>query len=388
MATMLILTGALLLIAAVHPFITYPASLMLLTRLRRVPARTEELPARPRVALCVSAYNEASIIRAKAENMIAVADATRGADVELLVYVDAASDGTADILRAFGGRIRVVEERTRRGKSHGMNRLVAETGAEFVVFTDANVMFAPDAIDRLVAPFADPAVGCVCGHLVYVSAEQTATAATGGLYWRVEEWIKALETRTGSVMGADGSIFAIRRALHHPPPPDIIDDMYVSFSILCDGWRIVRADDALAFEESVSRPAEEFGRKQRIACQAFNVHRLLWPRLMRMPALDLYKYVSHKLLRWMSGPLLALGLFLTLLGLLVAGADWLVVCAQLLTLGALVAGLRWPQALPGKVLDILNAFAATAMGIARSLRGERFQTWNPPSSARAQTAGR
>ena len=148
-----------------------------------------------------------------------------------------------------------------------------------MVFTDANVMFAPDALPRLLRPFADPEVGCVCGHLVYTAPDGSPTAATGSLYWRLEERIKQLESRTGSVMGADGSIFAIRRALHRPPPRDIIDDMYVSLPMLCDGHRVVRAEDALAYEEIGLRPAEEFRRKVRIACQAFNVHRLLRPRL-------------------------------------------------------------------------------------------------------------
>ena len=389
MPTMFLLLGVLLMIVAVHPFASYPLSLMVLGRIAPPTAsRVRSGLGRPRVAVCVCAYNEARVIRAKAENMIATADATRGAEVELLIYVDAATDGTAGALRDYDGRIRVVEGQMRRGKSHGMNQLVAATDADIIVFSDANVMFAPDAIERLIAPFSDATVGCVCGHLVYTATDSSATAATGGLYWRIEEWVKALETRTGSVMGADGSIFAIRRACHRPPPPDIIDDMYVSLSILCDGYRVVRADDAIAYEESVSHSQEEFRRKQRIACQAFNVHRLLWPRLRRLPAIDLYKYVSHKLLRWMTGPLLALGVSLVLLGLLFAGAGVLVVCAQCLTLGLLVAGLRWPHALPGKGLDILNAFTATALGVARSLRGERFQTWNPPSSARAQAATR
>src|SRR6185295_2273749 len=113
------------------------------------------------------------------------------------------------------------------------------------------------------------------------------TAETGSLYWRLEEAIKRLESETGSVMGADGSIFAIRRALHRPPPPDIIDDMYVSLAIACDGHRVVRAGDARAEEESVGRSGEEFRRKVRISCQAFNVHRLLWPRLKRLDAVSL-----------------------------------------------------------------------------------------------------
>jgi hypothetical protein len=207
-------------------------------------------------------------------------------ELELLVYVDAASDGTATILREYEDRLRLVVSPARHGKTHGMNTLVGMTSAEVVVFSDANVIFAPDAVPKLVAPFADAEVGAVCGHLRYVGDVDSGTAESGSLYWRLEEHIKALESETGSVMGADGSIFAIRRSLHRPPPPDLIDDMFVSFSVLCDGSRIVRADDAVAFEEAVSRPGEEFRRKVRIACQAFNVHRALWPRLKALPAMD------------------------------------------------------------------------------------------------------
>ena len=126
-----------------------------------------------------------------------------------------------------------------------MNTLVGLTDADIVVFSDANVAFDIAAIPNLVEPFADPDVGAVCGHLMY-TASDGATAATGSLYWRIEERIKALESATGSVIGADGSIFAIRRHLHRAPPPDLIDDMYVSLSILCEGARVVRAFAALA----------------------------------------------------------------------------------------------------------------------------------------------
>src|SRR5258708_32606825 len=105
---------------------------------------------------------------------------------------------------------------------------------------------------------------------------------------------------SGSMMGADGSVFAIRRSLHKPPPEHIIDDMYVSLMILCSGYRVIQASDALAYEESVVSAREEFRRKIRIACQAFNVHRLIWPQLRKLDGITLYKYVSHKLIRWFT----------------------------------------------------------------------------------------
>jgi hypothetical protein len=113
--------------------------------------------------------------------------------------------------------LRLVVSPTRYGKTHGMNTLVELTDADLVVFSDANVIFAADAVPTLLAPFADLGVGAVCGHLLYSVPGGSATAQSGSLYWRLDEHIKALESASGSLMGADGSIFAKWRILHQGP---------------------------------------------------------------------------------------------------------------------------------------------------------------------------
>ena len=371
--------GSGLVMLALHPFTTYPLSLSVLAKRRPRSVRPVGQVS-SRVALCVCAYNEEQVIRAKADNMLAIRSMMP--DLEILVYVDGASDRTADILRGYGDQLHLVASSARHGKTYGMNTLISQTSADLLVFSDANVMFAADAVPHLLAPFADPAVGAVCGHLLYTGPDGNATAETGSLYWRLEERIKALESATGSVMGADGSIFAIRRALHQPPPPDLIDDMYVSLAVLCSGSRIVRVDNAHAFEESVSRPGEEFRRKVRIACQAFNVHRALWPRLRAMPPLDLYKYISHKLLRWIAIYLLTFGGLTILGGIALAGGSWVAMGLLAVAVAILGASMTARKGRLATVRDVLGAFVATGIGVARSLHGDRFQTWNPPASAR------
>jgi cellulose synthase/poly-beta-1,6-N-acetylglucosamine synthase-like glycosyltransferase len=383
--TALIVTGVALMTLALHPFVTYPLSLILLARLRPVPLTPRGTAPPGRAALCVCAFNEERVMRAKLDNMLAMRRAMP--DLEILVYVDAATDGTADIARRYEDRIRLVVGDVRQGKTHGMNTLVGMTSAEFVIFTDANVMFEPDAVPRLLDPFRDPAVGCVCGHLHYTSRKGGPTAATGSLYWRLEEAIKELESRTGSAMGADGSIFAIRRNLHRPPPPDLCDDMFISFQVLLRGCRIVRAGDAVAFEEAAADPAEEFGRKIRIGCMGFNVHRLLRADLRRLSWSDQYKYVSHKLLRWLTIYLLAAGGTLAAMGLVLAEAWLLLAFIVLDALAIVLLSLLLPSGPLGKGREVLSAFLATGIGVWRSVRGERFQTWTPVSSARGPVDG-
>ncbi len=379
MAFVLVGVGVVLLVLALHPFVTYPASLILIRRL--APKPLAEASVNSTAAMCVCAYNEEGVIRAKALNMLELQKAYP--QLSLSIYVDGASDRTREILSEFDDQIDVVASDVRLGKTHGMNTLVARANADFVVFSDANVRLAIDAIPCLLAPFSDPEIGGVCGHLIYQGGNGQGTAQTGSLYWRLEEIIKRLECATGSVMGADGSLFAIRRSLHKPVPVDLIEDMYVSLSVLCAGNRFVRAENALAFEEVTSGLNEEFRRKVRISCQAFNVHRALADQLRGLPLLDSYKYISHKLLRWFTIYLLAAG------GISLAlGIGMIVSSLQLSLLAALcvvVAGwvMLGRDKLASALRSVLSAFLATGLGILRSLRGDRFQTWTPPVSARA-----
>lgn len=372
--------AGLFLLAAIHPFTTYPLSLAAIRRWRGTPAPIAGSDREETFAICFCAYNEERVIEAKVANLLALRRRIPG--LEILAYVDAASDRTAEILRRHEDVIKLHVSPERRGKTHGMNLLVGMAKASIVVFTDANVMLDVEAIPNLARYFSDPQVGCVCGHLAYVNPGESVTAGTGSLYWRLEERIKQLETDTGSAMGADGSLFAIRRSLHRPVPEHIIDDMYLSFSILCDGYRIVRAPDVRAFEESVTSGAEEFRRKIRIACQAFNVHCLLWPRLRLTDSVTVYKYLSHKFLRWLSIYFFAAAGLSFIGGLIAVGQPALALALVFVGMAALAVGRSGRVKPLPQIWDIVLAFAGAGIGVWYSLRGQRFQTWTPAGSIR------
>jgi cellulose synthase/poly-beta-1,6-N-acetylglucosamine synthase-like glycosyltransferase len=370
----------LFLLLALHPFLLYPLSLRVFAR--RAPRENALAEAdRPSVAICVCAYNEEACIERKMANLLELRD--RLGALEILVYVDASTDGTAALLAPYAEVATIVVARERRGKTYGMNLLVERCSADIVVFTDANVHVDPPALDALLREFRDPQIGCVCGHLIYTNGETTATAQIGSLYWRLEEQIKRQESALGAVMGADGSLFAIRRALHHPVPEMLIDDMFVSLSILCDGYGVVRAPDALAYEASATASADEFRRKIRIACQAFNVHRVLWPRLRLLPAQTIYMYLSHKLLRWLAAFNLAIASGLAAIALMAFGvpASVLIVAASA---GMLLLRLAMRYRLRPWVSigEILIALVGAAAGVLQSMRGQTFQTWTPAASVR------
>jgi cellulose synthase/poly-beta-1,6-N-acetylglucosamine synthase-like glycosyltransferase len=366
---------------AQHPFVTYPLSLKLLKKLR--PYRPGPRPARaPHLdfTICMCAYNEEGVIREKLQNLLALKQRDPG--LEILIYVDAASDQTAKRLRAYAPHIQFHVSATRHGKTYGMNLLASRATGDVILFTDANVMLDMEVLDKLRASFAEPEIGCVSGNLIYTNGDASVTASTGSMYWRLEEGIKRLEQETGSVMGADGSLFAIRRELHKAPPDHIIDDMFVSFWVLIQGYRVVQSKDARAYEESASNAAEEFGRKSRIACQAFNVHRLIWPHIRRMDWLTVYKYVSHKLLRWLCIYFLALAAIFMVAALAVAGYAWAAAVLIVAAIVAFILGARYAIKPFAQIVDIITSMAGAGLGVWKSVRGESFQTWTPVASLR------
>jgi hypothetical protein len=177
-------------------------------------------------------------------------------------------------------------------------------------------------------------------------------------------------------------LFAVRRSLHKSPPDNIIDDMFVSFWVLIQGYRIVQSKDARAYEESASNASDEFGRKSRIACQAFNVHRLIWPHIRKMNFVTVYKYVSHKLLRWLCIYFLALSGIFLLAALALAGFVWAAVLLVAAAIIGFILGARYAIKPFSQIVDIITSMAGAGLGVWKSVRGESFQTWTPVASLR------
>jgi cellulose synthase/poly-beta-1,6-N-acetylglucosamine synthase-like glycosyltransferase len=365
----MLLCGILLL----WPFLFYPLILRLLPE-RPIDREGAGVPS---ASLLFCAYNEETSLPAKIDNLRRLK--ARHPDLEILVFDDGSADGTGDLLAAASDLLTLVRGPGRNGKAHGMKRLAAQASGDVLIFTDANVLLDDDAIDRLRPYYADPEVGGVLGSLRYGGTEGSASAQVGGLYWRLEESLKDLESRSGNVMGADGSIFSIRRALYPDFPDSVLDDLTVSMSIVFAGKRLIKAKDVVAREMMVARREDEYRRKVRIAARSWHTHRHLRPRLVRMSGLDRFKYVSRKIVRWFGAAWIALGLAAMLLlawrAEPLAAIAFAAACIVLLMLGLMTR--RGPLA---SVVDMLLAYVATLKGVLLAMRVQTFTTWAPAKS--------
>jgi cellulose synthase/poly-beta-1,6-N-acetylglucosamine synthase-like glycosyltransferase len=356
------------------PFAVYP---LILRSLPTRPLALDPATPSPSASLFFCAYNEATSLPAKIENLRALK--ARHPDLEVLAYDDGSGDGTSALLAGAGDILSHVQGPGRTGKAHGMKLLAAKAKGDILIFTDANVLLAEDAIDKLLPYYCDPQVGGVLGSLHYAGTEKSATAGVGGLYWRIEEALKDAESRTGNVMGADGSIFSVRRALYPEFPDDVLDDLTVSMAVVFAGKRLIKARDVVAHEGLVAQRADEYRRKVRIAARAWHTHRHLRPQLARMAGLDRFKYASRKIVRWFGAAWMLVGGAATLaLAWRVSPIAGIALIAGGILL--LMLGLQMRRGPLAVLVDLLLAYVATLRGVLLAMQGKTFTTWAPAKS--------
>jgi cellulose synthase/poly-beta-1,6-N-acetylglucosamine synthase-like glycosyltransferase len=290
-----------LVLLILYTFIGYPAAIWLIARFVHVKIDKEE-DIYPSVTLLISAFNEQGIIREKLENTIEL----EYPDDRLKVVVasDGSTDKTNDIVKSFESNgIELLSFSENRGKISIINDAMKTIQSEIVVFSDANVMFEPTAIKMLVRNFKDARVGGVSGK-VYLLNGQISYGASEQLYYSIEHFIQEMESKTGALVGADGAMYAIRRDLYIDlPAATVLDDFVISINIVNQGYSLVHEKKAIGFENNCNEADNELKRKIRIIAGGiqYMLHEKAIP--MRKMSLLAFKIFSHKILRWLVGPM-------------------------------------------------------------------------------------
>jgi cellulose synthase/poly-beta-1,6-N-acetylglucosamine synthase-like glycosyltransferase len=370
--------AGLCVVATIYPYVIYPAILRVLPvrPLKTVRVYSE---GGSEFALLFCAYNEASAITQKIANLRVLL--TANPNLEIYAYDDCSSDGTADVLERSELGLRVIRGVERSGKAHGMKLLASMTGREYLVFTDANVELAPDALDHLRTAYSDPTVGGVCGLLQYLNTEGTAAAQAGGLYWRLEETIKSLESRSGNVMGADGSIFSIRKFLYPDFPDSVLDDMTVSMEVIFQGYRLIKSPLVLANERLVTSAKDDYRRRLRIATRVYHTHMLaIRPKLENLSAGDRWRWWSHRYLKWHGAFFIASGYLSALMAFGLSLGWEAAVLAIVMTIVVVVAGTHLRLGPVSALIHIASSIFLSGIGVMRARRGRTVTTWKPPAT--------
>lgn len=371
---------------AIYTYFGYPLALYLLSRLPSRKRHSIVQVEYPSVCLLISAFNEEKVIRTKIENSLELTYPHE--KLTILVASDGSDDETVRITREFAGRgVRLYHSDERNGKSAVINRVVPDIEEDVVVFTDANALFAEDALEKLVRRFSDPSIGCVVGKLKYVDLHTTVGKGES-VYWRYESKISILESSLKSVLVANGSIFAIRRDLFTDVCPQVANDFQIPFDIARHGHGIVYEPEAIAVERCTIFWHEEFQRKVRIVLRGLTG---LSKMTDKVGGKRLWQFASHKLLRWAMGPVLFVALFAN--AMLMEGSVFYTVLAlgQVAFYLAALNGWRTRRTKrPFAVFNIPFYFTmvnfAAVIAMAKFASGQRQTVWEKAESARFDQA--
>ena len=291
------------LFALLYIYLGYPAILVILAKWMHAPVSKGECT--PSVSILIAAHNEAACIGKTIENKLGLD--YPGDKAEIIVISDGSDDETDEIVRGYASRgVKLIRQEPRAGKTSALNLAIPSARGEIIVFSDANSLYEYDAIRKLLANFKDPEVGYVTGKMIYVNPDGSVTGDGCSAYMRYENRLRALETAIGSVVGVDGGIDAVRKALYRPMNADQLPDFVLPLDVVDQGYRVVYEPWAVLRETALAEASDEYRMRVRVSLRAFwalkDMRHLLSFRRNPLYAWQLW---SHKVLRYLSFVFLA-----------------------------------------------------------------------------------
>lgn len=330
----------------------------------------------PKVSIVISAYNEAAVIQKKIKNALALEYPPEM--LQVVVSSDGSTDDTNRIVRDFNDPRVTLMAFERMGKTACLNRVIPQLAGEIVVFTDANSMFPSGALKRMTRHFSDPAIGLVTGGTLYVDSDGNMEST--GLYANLEKWTKVRESAIASCVGADGAIFALRKALYQPLSEQDINDLVIPLRVVRGGHRVVADPHVVCLEEAAGQGRQAMRRQIRIST------RTIWALYRNRDLFNLKKYGffafflwSHKLLR-LTMPFWFIAAFiLNLLLVRTAGLYWICMLGFAAFLAAGVSALQgWSKArLPSVCKLFLITGVSQFIAWVRVFSGKKDVLWTP-----------
>jgi len=364
----------------VYIYIGYPWVIFLISHFSGRGVRKGDYE--PSVTILIAAYNEARHIQATIENKLAL-DYPK-VKLEIIVISDGSEDGTDEIVKGFASRgVRLIRQEPRNGKTSALNLAVPHARGEILVFSDANSLYAPEALRRLMRNFADSQVGYVTGKMVYSNPDGTTVGDGCSAYMKYENFLRVFETQAGSIVGVDGGIDAVRKVLYRSMRADQLPDFVLPLMVVEQGYRVVFEPRALLKEETLKSSGDEYRMRVRVSLRAlwalWDMRKLLNPKRYGMFSFQL---LSHKVLRYL-GILFMIGAYISnALIMTKARLFRIVFLLQTIFYGAALAGhMLEKRGIFSRVLYIPYYFCliniATGYALIRFLRREKQVLWTP-----------
>lgn len=206
----------------------------------------------PSVTVVIAAYNEAKVINRTIETILE----NDYKDLDIVVVDDGSTDETLEIVRqAHGDDPRVmILTKPNGGKASALNMGIKMCQGEIVVSLDADTVFAPDTVSKMVRHFSDPTIGAVSGNVKVGNLSNPLTI------WQAVEYITSQNfdrrafdllnciTVVPGAVGAWRKDAVILAGLYSSQT--LAEDTDLTFKVRRLGYRIVTDNEALAYTEA------------------------------------------------------------------------------------------------------------------------------------------
>jgi glycosyltransferase involved in cell wall biosynthesis len=389
MVALAVLAAAPLLIG-LYAYAGYPLILWIVGTVRPRRTSARENAHWPSVTITVPVYNAVSSIAATLESLLAL-EYPRDR-FQILVISDASTDGTDDLVRAFADRgVELLRLPERRGKTTAENAALAASRGEILVNVDSTILLPSNSLKKLVRVFDDPTIGVASGRDVSVGdAANQGTHAESG-YVGYEMWVRDLETRVGSIVGASGCFYGSRRHVHGKPLPQGLSwDFAAALVARKQGYRSVSVPEAICIVPRSAQIRTELRRKVRTMARGLST--LFYHRALMNPLRYggfAFMVISHKLLRWVPYLLAPLA-YVALCFLAVESVSARVVLG-IISAGLLagIVGIQHRDSAPARPVAlagfVVAVFYAGFLAWWAAIRQTQMATWEPTPRPEVQT---
>ncbi len=207
---------------------------------------------RPPVSVLVAAYNEETVINRTIDSILK----NGYPEIEIIVVDDGSKDRTLEVLRSEYGRhpsVRIISQ-PNGGKSEALNNAISHAAHNILVAVDADTLFRPGTIAKLVRHFKDPRVGAVSGNArvgnrsKWITRFQSIEYIYGfNLDRRALDYLNAITVVPGAVGAWRKDLVLAKGGFGHDT---LAEDADLTLAIRRDGYVIRYEDQAIAYTEA------------------------------------------------------------------------------------------------------------------------------------------
>lgn len=366
----------------------YPFSLVILNKMFKR-GNKKDSSFEPDVTIMVVAHNEEKVIKDKIYNLLNINYPKD--KFKILIASDFSTDNTNKIVEDFQAThpdipIRIHKTVNHYGKTNAQNEAQKLCNTEILVMTDANAMFAPNAVKELVSFFTSPDIAYVSGRLCYKNINETSTAYSEGFYWKLDLMCREIESHFQTITAGNGAIYAVRNKDYRIISPIECHDSSFPVVYALEKKRALYNPDAIAYEKAGEVGKDEFKRKVRMnriifrgICPNYKVFNLFKVGLFS------YFYFGHRSCRYLLWLMHLLVFTLNIPLAMQGGPFWIMtLCFQTLfyLIAILGATTKWNNRLVRFCSYYCMTIIAQWKGVINIITGKSKPTWEKAETTR------